>query len=210
MGLKEIKGSITPCIVFRRIAGRLGMSYKTPMSNGRLDARPTNGLIGKSFVKLNYDSMTASVIAKIGPHNDMTHFTGLINFQTGEMHLMEFGKHEKLAQEKGLFNSKYDLPDGWHGFTIYFTDIKPGLLEISPCSGQFGGIPIEHAPVFEYYMNDLSHNVSKHVLFYQSKYDRGLPEEKAARLSAALKAHNLMVVAKSMSNSELSKYISAK
>jgi hypothetical protein len=212
MGPKEIKGSITPCIIFRRIAGRFGMSYKSPMANGRMDTKPTNGFSSKPSAKLNYGELTEFYISKVQPKNDFSHFTGLINFQSGQMHLVALGKHEILARMNELDAGKFSLKDDWHGFTLYCTDLASGMLEVSPRSGQFGGIPIEYAPNFENYMKELFGSVTGKVLFYQSKYERNLDldndrDDKGTILAKHLASKHKALVPKSMSNDELKKFL---
>jgi hypothetical protein len=161
----------------------------------------------KPYVKINFDDLTRSIVAKVGAQKDLTHFTGLINFRSGQMHLMELGKHETLAQQKDLYENIMDLKDGWYGFTVYWTELKSGLLKVSPCSGQFGGIPIEYSSIFENYMKKLFGSKAAKISFHQLKYERSFPEDKEARLIAVLRSKNKVLVRKSMSDYQLSKLI---
>jgi len=217
MSPKEISRSATSCMLLRRIADRFKLTSKSLIMNGSSVVRSMNAFSGKPLVKLSYDDITASAIAKVGPKNDFSHFSGLINFNTGEMHLIELSTCERFAEKLHLDNGKDFLKDGWYPFTVYCIDLGSGRLEIAPGNSQLGGIPIEYAPVFERYMKDLFQNIVKNkktdIIFYQMKYERYLTSDydnnnaRIVLLAKYLTSKHKALVSNSMSNAELKRFL---
>jgi len=144
-----------------------------------------------------FDERTRSIIDRFGSEKGL-HITGLINFGTMEMYLKEMCAHEDLAQEKQLQINKDHLKDGWYGFDLIY---DASLLKLSPMSGQFGRIPIEHSFIFENYVARLYHGKAKEILIYQFNYERNIPIEELRNLYN----YKNNLVPKSMSNEELRK-----
>ena len=186
MGLKVITNKIAAHKVFIKIADRF---------------------IKKPSVKINFDAITKLVFEDIGVNRDLKFVTGLINFQTGQIHLVDSCSHETLAGKKGLLKDIKTLVDGWYGFNLYCSELQSGLMEVSPKSGQFGGIPIEHSPVFENHMKDLFGNKADKFLSHQMKYARGFTDGTQRFWVRILDSKNRLLVPKSLSNRELGKWL---
>jgi hypothetical protein len=161
-------------------------------------------------VKVNYDAATKLIVDGIGVNKDLQFVTGLINFQTGQMHLIDSVSHETFAAKKGLLKDINTLMDGWYGlrlFCEYGSDINSMLLTIAPESTKFKGIPIEYSSAFECHMNDLFGNKANKILFRQMRYERGFTEDKQRFWITILDSMKMLDVPKSMSNKELSKWL---
>jgi hypothetical protein len=162
----------------------------------------------KPAVKINFDESTRSIVEKIGPNNsDLSNVMGLINFGSGQMHLVK-ASHGELARLKGLQLDEKHLMDGWYGFSVDSSNLKSGLLKVSPASGQFGGIPIKYSSIFEKYMKGLFGDKAGKVLFYHMNYARNLPDDTKISWLSILKSKHMLLMSNSLSNSELSKFIS--
>jgi hypothetical protein len=213
--LKAVTNRLAACKVFNKMANYIGITPKNLKRSGGILIKAINGLTQMPSVKLNYDDITKAAIAKVGTQKELTHFSGLINFGTGQMHLMESGTCEKLAIKVDLYESKVNLKDGWYGFTVYYTGQESKFVEVSPWSGQFGGIPIEQSPIFENYMKELFCRLTKDIFFWQLKYERNLnlendKEDKSALLTRHLSSKHKALVPKSMSNDELKDFLPKK
>ena len=157
----------------------------------------------RAWGKVEYDALTGSIIDKIGTDGyDDKSITGLINFETGQMHLMEDCSHEQLAQQHGLQESETSLRSNWYGFNL--TCLGPISLKVSPMSGQFGGIPIKYAAIFEEFVRGLSENTKKMIFvsFYQFNYKRSIPLD---RLKLLPPEYISTPIPKSLSDEELIK-----
>jgi hypothetical protein len=163
--------------------------------------------IFKNSTKVIFDASTRAVFEKIGVQDDLKHVTGLINFRSLQMHLMGSGYHERLAKLKDLQVGKDALKDSWYGFVLLCGDLKAGLLEVNPRSGQFGGIPIRFSSIFENYMNGLFSDKAKRILFQQMGYERNLTDEKRRDLISLLRAKDMLWVSRSVTNHEINKFI---
>jgi hypothetical protein len=200
--------NFAPVRAIRNMSYRVAATLYNLRTNNCVRATRKGDISEQLYIKLTYNDETASAIAKVGHQLDPTHFSGLINFNTGEMHLMESGTCERLAIREGLYEDKLNLVRGWYGFTVYYTGHKSKLVEVSPWSGQFGGIPIEHSSVFEGYMKKLFRSLTNEICFWQLKYERALNmddsrDEKRALLTRHLSSLQMTLVPKSMSNAEL-------
>jgi hypothetical protein len=191
MALKAITNRITTHKAFIKIADRLTK---------------------KPAVKVNFDNATGAIVDKIGVDKELQYFTGLINFQTGQMHLIASSSHEKLAAKKGLLEDINTLMDGWYGFRLYCNYDQPDLrsmrLQVTPESVQFGGIPIEHSSLFEKNIVGLFANRAEKILFNQMKYERNLTEDKQRFWVTVLSSNDMLLVQNSFSNKGLEKWLS--
>jgi hypothetical protein len=208
MNPRAVMKSLAPVRAIRNMSYRVAATLYSLRTNSCERARGKDSIDENLYIKLNYNDETASAIAKVGHQIDLTHFSGLINFSTGQMHLTESGTCERLAKKEGLYEDKLNLARGWHGFTVYYTGHKSKLVEVSPWSGQFGGIPIEHSSVFEGYMKKLFRSLTKDICFWQLKYERALNlddemDEKRVLLTRHLSSLQMTLVPKSMTNAEL-------
>jgi hypothetical protein len=126
--------------------------------------------------KISFDPNVGIIVNKIGAQTGYLSSTALINFQTGQMHLMEGGTHDELAAAKGLKKNEEALQDNWYGFRL---GCENSILKVTPRSGLFGKIPIEYSSIFEGWIRDLvsdklKSGQIKKILFYQYKYLRGV------------------------------------
>jgi hypothetical protein len=191
MALKEITNRIANHRIFSKLAVRASK---------------------KPDVKINFDAATRSVVDEIGVNGDLKYVTGLINLQTGQMHLKDSVAHDILAAKKGLLKDINTLIEGWHGFRIYCTYVQPDntsmLLEITPKSGKFGGVPIKDSSVFEGHMKGLFGSKADSILFSQMEYERNFTEQDRGFWVTVLNSQNMLYVPKSLSNKELTKWLS--
>jgi hypothetical protein len=206
MNPRSVMKNFSPIRTIRKMSYRVAATLYSLKANGLIKA--SADISQAPYIKLNYDERTTSAIAKVGNQKELTHFTGLINFSTGQMHLVESSTCERLAMKEGLYESKLNLAEGWYGFTVYYTGHESRFVEVSPWSGQFGGIPIEHSPVFEHYMNGLFRHLTKDIFFWQLKYERALNlddgiDERSTLLNRHVSSLQMALVPKSMSNAEL-------
>jgi hypothetical protein len=133
--------------------------------------------------EITYDDLTGSIMGKIGTRNYDKNITGLLNLKTGQMHLMEERGHDHLADQAGLKADDKNLKTDWYGFNMIC--LGDAMLKVSPMSGQFGGIPIKLAPLFESYVKHLfGSRMRGSVMFYQFNYQRNIPPGKLAAMAS--------------------------
>jgi predicted AlkP superfamily pyrophosphatase or phosphodiesterase len=132
--------------------------------------------------EITYDDLTGSIIGKIGTRNYDKSVTGFLNLKTGQMQLMEECGDDDLADLACLEADGWKLKPDWYGFSL--ASLGEAQIRVSPMSGQFGGIPIKLAPLFEAYVKHLfGGRMRGSVLFYQFHYKRNIPPEKLAAMA---------------------------
>ena len=204
----SVVSSSAPVRALRKLSYQVAITFHNLRTNGRIHTKALDVNTGKPYISLTYNDITASAIAKVGKLKDPTHFSGLINFDTGQMHLTESGTCERLAKNEGLDQGKINLKTGWYAFSIYYTGNKSRFVEVSPWSHQFGGIPIEYSAPFESYMKGLFSRLTMQICFWQLKYERALnlddaTDEKRALLTRHVSSLQMALVPTSLSNDEL-------
>ena len=165
--------------------------------------KPVPVIISLSGEKVSYDERTAAIMTKVSQPNYQHSLTGLIELETGRLHLMEEVSHERVAFRNGLQVDEISLKPGWVGFNVLFR--AGNRLQISPKSGRFGPIHVEQAPLFEAYMADLFSEKAvgqKDILFYQYNYKRAV---EAGVITCNLRKHDDLVP-RSLSDAELTAF----
>ena len=137
------------------------------------------------YKKLDFDAETARIIDQIKNScslNIEEHACpGLVNFETGEIHLIDscggrICAHDDVAQKWGIKENNARLKDGWYAFTILQKQSDQHLA-FNPKSNQYGQMPIEFAPIFENYMQQIFGDACKDRRFYQLNYKRRISAE---------------------------------
>ena len=200
--------------------GTPAFTNKLKLSNCALKAKGAINVEGRSYPKIDHDKcdmMTKSIVEKIRSRKEYSIIKGLINFETGEMHLDNAGElgaschHKDMAKQNNLLKNENVLKDGWYGFSINCGDLSFGDLIVSPLSDHYGGIPIEYAPVFERHMDELvgksADRKTVEILYFQLLYQRGFTPREISYLGN-LKGVKINMVSKSMPDDELRTYLS--
>jgi len=140
---------------------------------GRLGIPALTGKLSFKFpAKIWFDLKTRNIFKTIGTQAGEKLFTGLINCETGQIHMMPECRHDSLAIAKGLKKTNVKLKDDWYGFKLACED---SVLKVSPWSNLFGLIPPKYASIFESWIRDLfsdklKSRELKKVLFCKFQY----------------------------------------
>ncbi|MFC1517856.1 hypothetical protein ACFL5G_04835 [Candidatus Margulisiibacteriota bacterium] len=105
-----------------------------------------------------------------GSHECFLGLTGFYNITTKKIIFGEFTSHQDLAKSKQI-GDEISLEGGWYGLNVHESH-KTKYLEISPKSGQYGGIPIKCHLAFESLIKKLFSKHFSKILFYQYRYER--------------------------------------
>jgi len=108
--------------------------------------------------KIWFDPKTRIIFQKIGNQAEKLSISGLINFKTGQTHMMPECFHDSLAAAKGLKKTDITLKDNWYGFKLVSED---SVLKVSAWSNLFGLIPIKYNSIFEGWIRGLFSNKIK-------------------------------------------------
>ena len=143
------------------------------IGSGRLGIPALTGKLSFKFpAKIWFDPKTSIIFQKIGAQAGKLSITGLINVQTGQIHMMPECRHDSLAIAKGLKKTNIKLEDNWYGFKLV---CQSSVIKVSPWSNLFGLIPAKYGSIFEGWIRELFSNKLKSgelkkVLFCKFKY----------------------------------------
>jgi hypothetical protein len=99
--------------------------------------------------------------------------TGLLNIETNKLVLQLSCSHKDLAIKKDLYIDEKQIANNWYGFNADYWELNKDV-NISPMSGQFGGIPIVNHTAFENNMKILFAKHFSRILYYQLDYERNV------------------------------------
>jgi hypothetical protein len=147
-----------------------------------------------------FDEQTKTILTQVKDGTLSYGVTGLINLKSGELYFGGAVAHDNLAQQRNLKENDKALKNDWYGFNIIYKS-EESLFQVSPMSGQFGGIPIEYRETFENFIKDLFGTDVNKILFFQFNYKRGISD---SELRSIVSFHpGELLVAKSLSDEEL-------
>ena len=175
---------------------------------GSIKNRITTRIIPNKKILIELDKSSRDIVEKMGTQSNIKWVTGLINFETRKMYLLESSYHDALAIQNDLRSSEHAFGQGWYGFSLLCKDLNAGLLKVFPRGGHGGGIPIKYSPAFEGYIVGIFGGKAERILFEQMIYERQLPDDVSIRWTKVLHLNDKLYVPKSLSNAKLERLVS--